>query len=88
MVRRKDFDTSLSTRSALCQSSVTSKGQATIPAVIRRELHIEPGDKVSFAIEGGRAVMDKVQIADHVWNDSQSAMLSEWNDPEQDVYND
>jgi AbrB family looped-hinge helix DNA binding protein len=88
MVRRKDFDTALPTRSELRQSSVTSKGQATIPAVIRRELHIETGDRVSFAIEGGRVVMDKVQEIDNVWNSSQSAMLSEWSDPAQDVYND
>jgi len=85
MIRRKD---SVSPHPALRQSSVTSKGQATIPAAIRRELHIEPGDRVSFAIEGGRAVMEKVQEFDRVWNGSQSAMLGEWNDPEQDVYND
>ena len=88
MDRRRDFGAALQTRPGLRQSSVTSKGQATIPADIRRELRIEPGDRVSFSIEGGRAVMEKVQEVDRVWNGGQSAMLSEWNDPEQDVYND
>jgi AbrB family looped-hinge helix DNA binding protein len=69
-------------------SAVTSKGQATIPAKIRRKMGLEPGDKVMFSIEGGRVVLDKAQPVDETWNAGQSAMLSEWNDPEQDVYND
>ncbi len=69
-------------------SSVTSKGQTTIPAEIRREAHIQPGDRVRFRMDEGRVVIEKVQDVDDVWNAGQSAMLSEWDDPEQDVYND
>ena len=32
-------------------SSVTSKGQATIPVEVRRLLGIEPGDKIAFILE-------------------------------------
>ncbi len=32
-------------------STVSSKGQVTVPAEIRRRLGIEPGDKLSFIIE-------------------------------------
>lgn len=32
-------------------SSITSKGQVTIPAEVRRHLRIEQGDKISFVIE-------------------------------------
>jgi AbrB family looped-hinge helix DNA binding protein len=88
MLHRRGSEEALPTGVALRQSSVTSKGQTTIPAEIRRELRIEPGDKVSFSLEGGRVFIEKVQEIDHAWNGGQSLMLSEWNDPEQDVYND
>ena len=68
--------------------SVTSKGQATIPADIRREAGIEAGDKVLFSFEDGRIVIEKSQAIDDVWHAGQSAMFGEWNDPDEDVYND
>lgn len=34
-------------------SSLTSKGQVTIPKAIRDELGLRPHDKVSFSIENG-----------------------------------
>ena len=67
-------------------SSVTSKGQATIPADIHREAGIEAGDKVLFSFEDGRIVIEKSQAIDDVWNAGQSAMFGEWNDPDEDVY--
>lgn len=89
MVRRRDSEDALPMMGYVSRASaVTSKGQATIPAEVRRELHIGPGDKVLFRSEGGRGVFEKVQEVDEVWNAGQSAMLNEWNDPEQDVYND
>lgn len=38
-------------------SSVTSKGQVTIPVEVRRLLGVKPRDKVSFLVDG-----DKVRI--------------------------
>ncbi len=35
-------------------STVTTKGQATIPAEIRRLLRITPHDKVAFLVEAGQ----------------------------------
>lgn len=32
----------------MAESTVTSKGQITIPKVVRERLHLEPGDKVYF----------------------------------------
>jgi len=32
-------------------ATITSKGQVTIPADIRKQLHLEPGDKVDFQFE-------------------------------------
>ncbi len=36
---------------------MTSKGQITIPAAVRRALSLEEGDRVVFRLEGSRAVI-------------------------------
>lgn len=37
------------------ESTVTSKGQVTIPKQIRRELGIRQGSRVGFAVKNGKA---------------------------------
>jgi AbrB family looped-hinge helix DNA binding protein len=34
----------------MAESTVTSKGQITIPKAVRERLHLEPGDKVYFDV--------------------------------------
>jgi AbrB family looped-hinge helix DNA binding protein len=36
---------------------ITSKGQITIPQVVRRELGLEPGDEVEIRVQDGAAVI-------------------------------
>jgi AbrB family looped-hinge helix DNA binding protein len=69
-------------------SAVSRKGQATIPADIRREAGILPGDVVHFSFEDGRIIVKKTSNIDVVWNTGQSAMLNEWNNKDEDIYND
>lgn len=38
-------------------AKVTSKGQITIPKMIREALELEAGDRVLFALEGNRKVV-------------------------------
>ncbi len=38
---------------------VTLKGQVTIPASVRRQLHLQPGDEVRFVNDGDRIVLEK-----------------------------
>ena len=38
-------------------STVTSKGQTTIPGPIRKALHIQPGDRLEYAVEGDHATI-------------------------------
>jgi len=38
-------------------STVTSKGQTTIPGRIRKALRIRPGDKLEYALEGDHATI-------------------------------
>ena len=38
-------------------SSISSKGQVTIPSEIRARLGLKPGDRVEFVVEGGRTIL-------------------------------
>jgi antitoxin PrlF len=40
-------------------SRLTSKGQVTIPANIRKRMGLKPGDEVEFRNEGGKTIVAK-----------------------------
>jgi AbrB family looped-hinge helix DNA binding protein len=42
-------------------STLTSKGQVTIPAEVRRRLGLQPGDHVGFILEGGEVRLVRKQ---------------------------
>jgi AbrB family looped-hinge helix DNA binding protein len=42
-------------------STISSKGQITVPQEIRKRLGLEPGDRVEFVMEEGRTVMRPVR---------------------------
>lgn len=65
-------------------STLTSKGQATIPAEIRRALDLQPGDKITFEIREHKAVISKAEPFDYLYHAAISNSLSEWNSPEDD----
>lgn len=39
----------------MAHSTVTAKGQTTIPGFVRKALRIRPGDKLEYTIEGNSA---------------------------------
>jgi len=41
----------------MLHSTVTSKGQTTIPERIRKALRIKPGDRLEYEVEGDRAII-------------------------------
>ena len=64
-------------------SSVTEKGQATIPASIRKRLGIKKGDKVLFRMERGKAVLRKVDPVDWGYlKMAEETLKEEWLSPE------
>lgn len=70
-------------------STLTSKGQATIPAEVRHILHLAPGDKIAFEIIDNKAVISKIEPFDLHYHETLSKTLSEWESPEDDeAYND
>ena len=65
-------------------STITQKGQTTIPSEIRHQMNIEPGDKISFEIINGAIVINKLQPFDYEYHQALNHTLSEWNSPEDD----
>ena len=53
------------------QSTVTSKGQTTIPGKIRKALQIKPGDKLEYVVEG-----DHVTVRVHLGTRSLKGVLA------------
>jgi antitoxin PrlF len=47
------------------ESTITAKGQATIPRVVRQHLDIKPGDRVKFSFhpDGSVVLLPKVPVA-------------------------
>lgn len=41
----------------MLHSTLTTKGQTTIPEKIRKALHIKPGDRLEYEIKGDRAII-------------------------------
>jgi len=71
-------------------TTLTSKGQATIPAQIRKVLSLKPGDQVAFEVHGDEVVLFKPKPFDQLYHAALSNLLAdEWNSPEDDeAYND
>lgn len=65
-------------------STLTSKGQATIPAEIRKNLDLHAGDKVIFEITYNQVTIRKITPFDHVYHAGLAATLTEWNCAEDD----
>ncbi|CAN5434956.1 hypothetical protein BH10PSE19_BH10PSE19_16340 [soil metagenome] len=65
-------------------STLTQKGQATIPVEIRNALELHTGDKIDFTVVDGYAVLKKVQPFDVVYHQNLESTLSEWASAEDD----
>jgi antitoxin PrlF len=59
-------------------STLTSKGQATIPAEIRKALNLKPGDVIVFEIKNHKATLTKAEPFDYRYHRTLSHTLSEW----------
>jgi len=59
-------------------STLTSKGQATIPMQVRNKLNLQAGDKVGFTIREEEVVIYKISPFDYQYHQALSNTLSEW----------
>ena len=70
-------------------STITAKGQTTIPAEIRKALGLETGDKIAFHIKDNKAVISKVEPFDYQYHGTLPATLSEWaSSADEEAYHD
>lgn len=65
-------------------STITQKGQATIPAAIREQLHLHSGDKIVFDIINDKVIISKLEPFDVVYHQALAGTLSEWASKEDD----
>jgi antitoxin PrlF len=70
-------------------STLTTKGQATIPSEVRKALSLHPGDKVLFEIVDHKAIITKIEPFDYAYHMALNDTLSEWDSAEdEDAYHD
>jgi antitoxin PrlF len=70
-------------------STLTSKGQTTIPAEVRKALNLHPGDILTFKVTDHQAVVTKAEPFDYLYHRALSYTLSEWESAADDeAYND
>ena len=65
-------------------ATITQKGQATIPAEVRKILDLGAGDKIGFEINEGEVRLVKVQPYDFAYHQALTGTLSEWDSQEDD----
>lgn len=68
----------------LSTSTLSAKGQTTIPAAIRRRLGIRPGDTIKYEVEDGAVRICKVEAIDIEWARALESTLTEWSTDEDD----
>jgi antitoxin PrlF len=66
-------------------AKVSSKGQVTIPADVRKKMHLETGDIVAWeSSDDGRIWVRRIEPLDVDYLSAVSGTLSEWNSSEDD----
>ena len=74
---------------ATSTSKLTTKYQATIPAPVRKVLHVEAGDAIAFDIEGEEVRVRKARPVDHEFARSLEGTLVEWSsDADEEAFRD
>jgi AbrB family looped-hinge helix DNA binding protein len=66
-------------------SRLTSKGQATIPAEVRKALRLSAGDRVAFELAHGKVTLRKVDPMDRAFLKFSEAAFEEWNGPDDEA---
>jgi antitoxin PrlF len=66
------------------RSTLSGKGQVTIPIEVRSHLGLDPGDVVIYEIDGDRAYLRRGEPFDVAFHAALSQTLDEWTSPEDD----
>ena len=63
-------------------AKITTKGQTTIPASIRKAVHLKAGDLLAFEVEGDHLIVRKIRSPDDAYLHGIEGTLEEWSSPE------
>jgi antitoxin PrlF len=63
-------------------SKLSSKGQVTIPAVIRTAMSLKSGDFIAYELNGKTVKLKKIEPFDAAYHAAVAETLEEWNSPE------
>ncbi|MDD5084221.1 MAG: AbrB/MazE/SpoVT family DNA-binding domain-containing protein [Candidatus Moranbacteria bacterium] len=67
-------------------AKITGKGQVTIPAAVRKSLHLETGDTLLWQTDAdGRLWVRRLEPLDLEYLAAVSRTLSEWDSPEDEA---
>lgn len=58
--------------------TITSKGQVTLPVSIRRQLHLEPGDRLDASVKGDKLLLRKASADDRWTRAIEQTLAEEW----------
>lgn len=62
----------------MLQSSLTQKGQTTIPVQVRQVLKLDAGDRLSYEIHDQEVIIKKIDPLDIFYHQSLGQSLGEW----------
>jgi AbrB family looped-hinge helix DNA binding protein len=65
-------------------STVSSKGQTTLPAAVRRLLRVGSGDSLLYEVEKEAVRIRKATPLDAAWARAVESTLTEWSGPDDD----
>ena len=65
-------------------SSVSSKGQTTLPSAVRKLLRVQSGDSILYEMEKEAVRIRKATPLDLSWARAVESTLTEWNGPDDD----
>ncbi len=65
-------------------SRLSSKGQVTIPAQVRKALQLSPGDLVVYEVRGEKAFLKRAEPFDAAFHLAVSETLEEWGSADDD----
>lgn len=59
-------------------STLSSKGQVTIPKAVREALAVAAGDTIAYEVRGAEVIVRRIDPFDAAYHAALSATLSEW----------
>ena len=65
-------------------STISQKGQTTIPAEIREKLGAKEGDFIEYELDGSAVRIRKLQTIDTQWAKALEGTLTEWSGDKDD----